>query len=149
MSETFQHAQEEMKRADHLMFVSLKYTRTVDVLKSIVERLINAFDFSFEAYFEKLKKEKKIMDIPSIPKVKVDVLKNLFEHDEVLHNFLRLYLLLRKINKADFSRAREYRRHLTMTALLEDAEIEITIDIIYDYFEKTKEFLEYIQEKIA
>ena len=34
-------AKSELKRADHLIFVSLKYTRTVDVIRSIIERLIN------------------------------------------------------------------------------------------------------------
>ncbi|MBS3175679.1 hypothetical protein J4457_00395 [Candidatus Woesearchaeota archaeon] len=145
LSESFEKAKEEMKRADHLMFVSLKYTRTVDVLKSIIERLINAFDFTTDSLFEKLKQQKKITEIPTIPKVRVDVLKQLFDHDEQMKTFLRLYLLLRKIHKAEFARAREYRRHVTMTAYLEDAEIEITIDIIFDYFERTKEFLEYIQ----
>ena len=149
MGESFEKAKEEMKRADHLMYVSLKYTRTVDVLKSIVERLINAFDFGLDAFFEKLKEQKKIAEIPTIPKVKADTLKKLAEDDYHLKNFLRLYLLLRKINKAEFSRAREYRRHVTMTAFLEDAEIEITIDIIFDYFDKTKEFLEYVQARIA
>ena len=76
-------------------------------------------------------------------------MKALFEDDTELNTFLRLYALLRKINKAEFARAREYRRHVTMTALLEDAEIEITIDIIFDYFEKTRAFLEYVHERIS
>ncbi len=42
MLESLDLAKEEIKRADHLMYVSLKYTRTVDILKSIIERLINA-----------------------------------------------------------------------------------------------------------
>lgn len=144
--ESFQKAKEEMKRADHLMFVSLKYTRTVDVIKSIVDRLINAFDFCFETLFEKLKEEKKVQDIPSIPKLRVDALRKIYDHDTFFKTHLRLYMLLRKISKAEFGRAREYRRHVTMTAYLDDAEIEITIDIIFDYFEKTKEFLQYTRE---
>ena len=31
---------EELKRVDHLVYVSLKYTRTVDVIRSIIDRLI-------------------------------------------------------------------------------------------------------------
>jgi len=141
MLESLDSAKEEIKRADHLMYVSLKYTRTVDILKSIIERLINAFNYGIEAMLLK----KKVRDIPKIPKIKLDLLKKNFPDDENLNNYLRLFQLFREIDKATFDRAREYRRHVTMTAHLDDKEIEVTIDIIEDYYEKTKEFIEYVE----
>ena len=39
-------ADEELKRADHMIYVTLKYTRTADVIHNILKRLINAFDVS-------------------------------------------------------------------------------------------------------
>ena len=39
MEESLRNALSELKRAEHSLFVSLKYTRTVDVIKHIVERL--------------------------------------------------------------------------------------------------------------
>ena len=141
MLESLDSAKEEIKRADHLMYVSLKYTRTVDILKSIIERLINAFNYGIEAMLLK----KKVRDIPKIPKLKLDLLKKNFPDDENLNNYLKLFQLFREIDKATFDRAREYRRHVTMTAHLDDKEIEVTIDIIEDYYEKTKEFIEYVE----
>ena len=38
MSEYLVDSKQEINRADHLIYVSLKYTRTVDVIKSIIER---------------------------------------------------------------------------------------------------------------
>lgn len=140
MLESLDLAKEEIKRADHLMYVSLKYTRTVDILKSIIERLINAFNFGIDA----LLKKKKVRDIPTIPKIKLDLVRKNYP-DEDLNNFLQLYQLFREIDKASFDRAREYRRHVTMTAHLDDKEIEVTIDIIEDYYGKTKEFIEYVE----
>jgi len=140
MLESLDLAKEEIKRADHLMYVSLKYTRTVDILKSIIERLINAFNFGIDA----LLKKKKVRDIPTIPKIKLDLVRKNYP-DEDLKNFLQLYQLFREIDKASFERAREYRRHVTMTAHLDDKEIEVTIDIIEDYYGKTKEFIEYVE----
>ncbi len=32
-------ALQELKRADHLIYVTLKYTRTVDVIKNTIKRL--------------------------------------------------------------------------------------------------------------
>jgi hypothetical protein len=55
MKESLSEAFEELKRADHLIYVSLKYTRTVDVIKSIIERLINAYDDAIITLLDKSK----------------------------------------------------------------------------------------------
>jgi hypothetical protein len=148
MKEFLDKAQEELKRADHLIFVSLKYTRTVDVIKNIIERLINAYDSSMDALLKYAKSKKEIDSLPTAPLVKADTIKNIYSEDPNIVNFINLYTLFRKINNAKFSRALEYRRHVTMTAFLDDGEIEISIDIISEYFEKTKEFADYCKNLI-
>ena len=133
-------AKDEFKRADHLMYVSLKYTRTVDVLKSLIERLINAYDFAILAALE----HNKVKDVSKIARLRADLLLQQYPEDEHLHNYVKLYYLLRDISKASFDRTLEYRRHVHMTAHLANHEIEVSIDIIEDYYNRTKEFLEYI-----
>ena len=59
MKDYLDQIKSELKRADHLFYVSLKYTRTVDVIRSMIQRLLNAFDISFEALLEKTKKRRK------------------------------------------------------------------------------------------
>jgi len=147
--EILDFAGEEIKRADHLIYVSLKYTRTVDVLKSIIERLMNAFDYGFSALLQHAKDTKKISTVPELQRIKIDVLRKVYSDDAHLMNFIGLYLLLKRINKADFDCSQEYRRHVTMTAHMDDSTvIEITIDIISDYFKQTKEFLHHVQNII-
>ena len=46
MKEALDNAKEELKRVDHLFYVSLKYTRTADMMRHLIERLINAFSFT-------------------------------------------------------------------------------------------------------
>ncbi len=142
-------AKEEMKRADHLIFVSLKYTRTVDVLKSIVERLVNAFDASIIALLEHAVKKKRLEAVPQLLRQRIDLLKELYPDQEELQHFCELYLILRKIAKARVDRSQEYRRHVTMTAYVDNEQVEVTIDIITDYFEKTKEFVALIEKITA
>jgi hypothetical protein len=137
-----------VKRADHLIYVSLKYTRTVDVLKSIVERLINAVDAGLDALLLAAKEEKRIAEAPSLPRLKIEAVRKAYAGNEVLLHYLSFYLLLRKIDKATFSRAQEYRRHVTMVASFDDKQVEITIDIISDYFHKTKEFLTLVEQLV-
>ncbi|MEK6822881.1 MAG: hypothetical protein AABY13_03550, partial [Nanoarchaeota archaeon] len=124
-------------------FVSLKYTRTVDVIKNIIERLISTIDFGFDVLLHHAKKTKKIAEVPTIPRLRVDALRELYTNDTTVQTFIEFYQKLKRIDKARFERSQEYRRHVTMTAYLEEGPIEITIDIINDYFEKTKEFVTY------
>ena len=139
MDEAYENAKAELRRADHLMYVSLKYTRTVDVLKSLVERLINTYDFLIIA----LLKKSGVRDPPRIPRLRVEMLKKFFPEDDALLQQMALYLLLREIANCSFDRRQEFRRHVTMIAHLDDKEIEVTIDIAEDYFRKVKEFVDY------
>jgi hypothetical protein len=147
VEESMQNAMQELKRADHSIAVSLKYTRTVDVIKSIIERLINTISFALDALLRHAKAQKKIAEVPALPRVKVEEIKRLYASDRTIIDFCDFFLLLRRVDKAKFTRAQEYRRHVTMTAQLDDGEsVEITIDIISDYFERTKEFLNYVAQ---
>lgn len=149
MKESLELAKEELKRADHLIYVSLKYTRTVDVIKNIILRLISTIEYGIDAIFEELQSKKKIPFVPSSPLEKCSLLKQVYSDDKELKNYLDFYLLLRKINQADVKREREYRRHVTMVATLESTMVNVDIDLIYKYFDRTKGFIEYVTVKIV
>ena len=149
MQESLSNAQKEIGRADHLFHVTLKYTRTVDVLKSLIQRLINAMDFGIEALLRQCKEKKLVDIIPELPRLRIDILKKEFSDDPEIQRYVEFFMLLRKIEKARFDKAMEYRRHVTMTVHFDDKEAEITIDIIGDYFRKTKEFLNYVEDVIS
>ncbi|MBI4146611.1 hypothetical protein HY489_04720 [Candidatus Woesearchaeota archaeon] len=149
VTEALQLSTQELKRADHSIAVSLKYTRTVDVIRSIVERLINTVGFALDALLAQAKENKKITEIPQVFRIKVEEAKRLYAGDKLIKDFCDFYLLLRRVHKAKFERSQEYRRHVTMTAHMDDGQsIEITIDIITDYFERTKEFLGHVHKII-
>ncbi|MFC1741239.1 hypothetical protein ACFL3V_01760 [Nanoarchaeota archaeon] len=148
MNEILDDASEEIKRADHLIFVSLKYTRTCDVLKHIVDRLINCINFTFTALLEHLKEEGKLEEIPTAPIPKALKIKELFPDDEFLPEYADFFMRLRKISKADFSRACEFRRHVTMTVVVDEEIIKIDIDNITEYFKRTKEFYAHVKDMI-
>lgn len=147
MNEYINDAKDELKRADHIIYVSLKYTRTVDVLKGAIQRLINAFDIGVYALLSTLKDEKKLDDIPTQPGKRVEILKKEYKDDDALLDYLEFYMILRKMNKADFQSFKEFRRHVMMTVVLDGKEVEVNIDIITEYFHKTKEFVDFIEKK--
>ncbi|PIN79748.1 hypothetical protein COV16_02560, partial [Candidatus Woesearchaeota archaeon CG10_big_fil_rev_8_21_14_0_10_34_8] len=103
MRESVINSWEELKRVDHLIYVSLKYTRTVDVIKSIVERLINAYDFLMQAILEKAEEENKITEVPKMAVQRVTAVHKLYPYDQKMNSFLDFYMLLRKIVRAKTS----------------------------------------------
>jgi|APFre7841882654_1041346.scaffolds.fasta_scaffold13884_4 hypothetical protein len=146
MDEFLINANEELKRVDHLIYVSLKYTRTVDVIRSIIVRLIDSYNYIFEGMLQSLLKKKKIKEIPVAPQLRCSLLKEKFANDPVVLEYVNLYLLLRRLSRAKYSEKNEFRRHVTMTAHFEGQDdVPVDIDIISEYYRKTKEFLEYIR----
>jgi len=142
MKETIEKAQEELKRVDHLFYVSLKYTKTVDVIRSIITRLINSFEFTIDALFLYMKKKRKIKEIPTNPMSKIAEIKKLFKDDERFLDDIDIYVLLRKLNKAKYTCSKEFRKHVTMHTNVDDKKINVKVDIIQEYFERIKDFVE-------
>ncbi len=58
----------EKTSADHLLYVSLKYTKTCDVILNLIARWKSMIELSFDALLEKAKKKKKIPAMPKSPK---------------------------------------------------------------------------------
>ncbi len=144
MNEFLEQAVGELKRADHMIFVSLKYTRTVDVIKNILERLVSCFEFTFDYLADRLKEENKITEVPKSRSRRIDIIKDFFKDNTDVQDYLDFYYLLRKLNRAEFTRRQEFRRHVTMGVLLEDGRlVELNIDVINDYYEKTKSFVDF------
>ncbi len=134
MDEAIENAVEELKRVDHSIFVSLKYTRTVDILENIISRMVDCYEFLFVALLRYAKDHKMTADIPTTPKERVTLIKELFKEQEI-HDNIDLYLLLKAMLKANFSRENEYRRHVAMRAIIAGREEIININIISRYYE--------------
>jgi len=144
MKEYLNEAREELKRADHILYVSLKYTRTVDMIRHMIERLISTFDFLVDYILEDLKKKKKINEIPPNIAIKCELIKKK-NNDETIRELVDFYLYLRRLIRAKYTREREYRKHVTMISNLDNTIINIKIESMYEYFKKTKDYVDYLQ----
>ena len=144
MKEALDNARDELKRVDHLFYVSLKYTRTADMMRHMIDRLINAFSFGVESLLKHAKENKKISSIPDNPAMKCSLLLKTFTGEE-LRDQINLYLTLRKIMRCDYSKREEFRRHVTMTCMIDKGEvIEINIDVLKIYYDTAKAFIDYV-----
>lgn len=146
--ETLNNVKNEIRRIDHLIYVSLKYTRTVDVIRYVLERMVNALEFGMDILLEHLRKKKRIT-IPKAPRLKAEMIKSFFQEDEKLQEFMNFYLFLRNLLRAEYKRREEYRRHVTMIAELGPENFfEVDIDRLNDYHRKIKEWQALLEEFI-
>lgn len=138
---------EEMKRVEHQIYVSLKYTRTVDVILNCLYRMVEAYEHLVEVLLIVAEKRGKEIKHVEGAMEKADYVSKLFNDDDIVVDNMELYILLRKILKAkDVVRENEYRRHVTLKTIIDNREEIVNIDIITNYFLFEKEFLKHIKE---
>ncbi len=148
MKEFLQEAKEELKRADHLIYVSLKYTRSVDVIRSIIERLISAFDRVIDGLLERAKENGKIDAIPKSPGLKAEKVRKLHGEIEKCQDYVDFYLTLRQILISKFERVGEFRKNVALVAYVDGEKLEINIETITNYYHHSRKLIEYIQEQL-
>lgn len=139
MREDSDNAKGQLLRAEHLFYVTLKYTRTVDVIKNAIKRLISALDYTVEDMLE----AKKVKNMPQIPLVRVDLLRKVYPRDKRVVELIEFYYLLRRIDKSKFGVKEEFRKNV---ALIADGET-VNIERLKEFLHKTKEFLELYSKK--
>lgn len=140
------NALEELKRADHLLFVSLKYTRTCDVILNVISRLIAAYDLAIKdlLIYAKDKKIIKAIPIPNNDKIKLAA-KILGPSSK---KYIKLYEILKSIKSCkDILAKEEYRKNITLTANFKKPIIVKAVTLL-EYYQMTREFVVIVMEYI-
>jgi len=146
IEDALHNSHEEFKRVEHQIYVSLKYTRTVDVLMNIISRMIDGYNFMIEALLKYAIEKKMAETIPDSPIEKGKLLQRIFPEEQKIVDNVELYFLLRKILRSSPQREKEYRRHVTLKTIVDGREELVNIDIITNYFNYISEFLQYVEE---
>src|SRR3989344_6067948 len=102
-------AREELKRIDHLIFVTLKYTRTVDIIRTIIGKFILTLDHQTEKYYSMQLEKGKIKEIPRVPLMRMKKLEQIHIKDTKIKDMVDFYVQLKAIYNADFKAKEEYR----------------------------------------
>ena len=127
---------EELKRADHLIYVTLKYTKTGDVFISIIKRFISALDF---AILESLEKSKIIKEIPPSPIKRCQTLKEIYK--EEANDLISFYLLLKKIVKSEYEVKEQYRKNITLITPYK----RVDIDTLKEFYRTTQNYTKFLR----
>jgi len=148
LNESLLEAREELKRLEHIIYVSLKYTRTVDIILNALNRLVSTYDFIIEAFLEKANEEGLIDFLPKSPALKGKTLAELYPEDKMIQKNLCFYSCLRTVLKSPHQKRQEFRRHVTLIVELEKSTAEVEIDCLVNYEKFIHKFLLYSLKEI-
>jgi len=132
---------QEKISADHLMYVSLKYTKTCDVIINLILRWRKMIDTSIDAILVKAKKKKKISSIPTNPTKKLEVVQKLFKKDKNFQKVLTTYEMFKKIEELRSERIGEFRKNVTLKVFYKGNEININLEKLKEYSEDLEKFI--------
>ena len=127
--------------ADHLLYVSLKYTKTCDVIINLIIRWRTMIDRMIDAVLEHAKKKKKISSIPENPIKKIEATRKIFKKDKNVQEVLDMYEMFRKIEELRKERTGEFRKNVTLKVFYRGEEININLEMLKIYAEILEKFI--------
>ncbi|MFH1972563.1 MAG: hypothetical protein ABIJ18_03750 [archaeon] len=134
----------ELKRVDHLIYVTLKYTRTVDVIRTVIEKLIDTLNHKTNDIFEFQIDKKVVTAIPKVPLVRMKQLESFFPKDKKVKDIVDFYILMKKIYNTEFRAKEEYRKNVTLVTKDE----EVNIEKLKNYYQTTQDYIVYLNKLI-
>lgn len=132
---------QEKISADHLLYVSLKYTKTCDVIFNLLIRWRKMIETSINAILNHAKKKKKISSVSTSPIKKVEQIKILFKNDKDFLEVIKFYEMLRKLEDLRTERIGEFRKNVNLKIMYRGKEININLEQLKIYADKLEKFI--------
>jgi hypothetical protein len=141
--ETLEQIMKEKISADHLLYVSLKYTKTCDVMINLLKRWKIMIDDAVDGLLEAAKKKKKIKKIPTAPKLKIDAIKEIFKKNPEVLEAIKLFEMFKLIEVVKKSKENEFRKGVCLKVIYNSEEIKVDLDKLKEYSEILERFINY------
>lgn len=132
---------QEKISADHLLYVSLKYTKTCDVIMNLLKRWRELIETSVSKILQHAKNKKKISTIPENNIKRMEAVKELFKKDKDFQDVLELYEMLKKIEDLRNERIGEFRKNVCLKIYFRGEEINIDLEKLKEYSKKLEKFI--------
>ena len=138
--------EQEKRIAEHLFYVSLKYAKTADVILNLLTRWESMLDKCMELMLRKAKKSREIKDIPTAPKARELVIREVYG-DEIIQKVMDLYSLFRKIPDMEKVREHEFRKNVALRIIntVTNKEVEINMDKLKEWNVLLENFISYVR----
>lgn len=143
MSEALEKIIKEKISADHLLYVSMKYTKTCDVMINLLKRWKIMIDYAFDGLLEKGKKKKMLKQIPDAPKLRIDTIRKAFKDQKEVVDALEVYEMFKLIDILNKTKEGEFRKGVCLRVTYKKEEIPINLEKLKEYAEILERFINY------
>ena len=126
---------QEKISADHLLYVSLKYTKTCDVIMNLILRWRKMIETSIEKILEHAKKKKKISSIPTNPVGQIKEIRELFKKDKEFLAVIDLYEMFRK--------------NVSLKIFYQGKEIDVNLEKLKEYADMLEKFISKVKQFLS
>ena len=131
--------------ADHLLYVSLKYTKTCDVIINLLLRWKDMIEVAMDVLIDKAKKQKKWKPVPEAPRARLVQLKKIYEKEKEIFDALELYEFFRDIEKLDKVRENEFRKGVNLKVSYKGSIINVNLERLSEYSKILERFISYLR----
>lgn len=149
MSEVLEKIIKEKISADHLLYVSMKYTKTCDVMINLLKRWKVMMDYAFDGILDQAKKKKLIKKIPDAPKLRIDLIRETFSEVPAIVKALDEYLLFKLIDILKKTKENEFRKGVCLRVIYKGEEIQINLEKLKEYAEIEENFIGFVKNYLT
>ncbi|MEX2017392.1 MAG: hypothetical protein WD876_02875 [Candidatus Pacearchaeota archaeon] len=132
---------QEKISADHLLYVSLKYTKTCDVIVNLILRWRKMIEMSVDGILRHAKKKKKIAIVPTNPIGQIEAIKKVMKKDQNFMEVIEMYEMFRKIEELRKERIGEFRKNVTLKVFYRGEEVNINLEKLKEYADRLEKFI--------
>ena len=136
----------EKTSADHLLYVSLKYTKTCDVILNLLARWKSLIEISFDVLLEQKVEKGKVPHIPESPKQRVEFMKKYFKKCEEVQAVIPLYIFFKRVPDLNKTRGGEFRKNVNLKIIEATKTTEINMEKLGEYAEIVEKFISEVKK---
>lgn len=138
----------EKTSADHLLYVSLKYTKTCDVILNLIARWKSLIELSFDALLTNLVENERIPAMPESPKQRIEFIRTHFKKSVEIQNVVPLYIFFKRIPELDKTRSGEFRKNVNLKIIEPTKTTDINMDKLTEYNDIVDKFITEVKKNL-
>ncbi len=139
---------QEKISADHLLYVSLKYTKTCDVIMNLLLRWRKMIDTCISHILNDAKKKGKIKEVSENVVGRIFEIRKLLKKDKNALDTLDFFMMLRKIESLKCERIGEFRKNVTLKINFRGKEVNINLEKLKEYAEMLEKFIDMTKKRL-
>lgn len=137
---------QEKISADHLLYVSLKYTKTCDIINNLLHRWKGVIEMGMDKLLERAKEKGKISEVPDTDMQKIDKVLQAHKNEKEIVDAVEFFRMLRKLDDLRKERSGEFRKNVTLKIFFQGKEIPVNLDKLGEYSDLMEKFISKLKQ---